>query len=252
MARARSKKAAPIRFRGAPFALSGVVAEAVDPLIDILVKLKIPKSRGGPIEAMATADVDPRVLRLTLPPDVAPGRYDAVATIEGEEVPAVVEVEPQPGLRVFPESLRIDAHAGDLVGVDVSVLNTGNVPIEMRTRQAFGIFLEGGLERALRQAYVARLEEGVRRIDVLAETLADSHGGLVKLKVTRGSGEIPPGELREVEMNLSVPAGLKPGHTYSGNWELASLVYPVRIAVAGKRAESPEDDDSDDREETVK
>ena len=102
--------------------------------------------------------------------------------------------------------------------------------------QTTGIFMEGGVERALHRAYVGRLESGQRRVDALAENLARAHGGLVKMRVQEGAGEIAPGEVRQLAVALEVPADLEGGRVYGGNWELANLVYPVTLRVLNAKA----------------
>ncbi|HZD03521.1 MAG TPA: hypothetical protein VE173_01345, partial [Longimicrobiales bacterium] len=160
----------------------------------------------------------------------------------GKERPVELEVEAAPGLRVIPEQLRIAARPGETVDVDLVVLNHGNVPVEVRRTQAIGIFMQGGVERALHRAYVEKLEEGQRRVDVLAENLAEAHAGLVRMRLRKGYGTVGPGELRELAVSLEVPAGAGSGRTYGGNWELANLVYPVTITVLEDGGgESPEE-----------
>lgn len=270
----------PIRFRGVPASLTAVVAQGLDPLSDPVVVLKGYPTKGDSTEVPVQVDLDPRILRMSLPADVAPGAYEAVLRVAsgngappevekpknkaasrgktkdaardsdsaatdsaGRDRPARVEVDAAPALRVIPEQLRVRAHPGDLVGTDLTVLNQGNVPVDLRRVQPFGVFLAGGLERALRRAYVDKLSKGERRVDVIADNLAEAHGGLVKMKLQKGSGTLAPGEMRSLEVTLEIPAGLAPGSTYAGNWELAGLVYPVTLTVEGAPPAPPEDEE---------
>ena len=281
----------PIRFRGVPASLTAVVAGGVDPLSDPVLVLKGYPKKGGSTEVPVQVDLDPRILRMSLPADVAPGAYEAVLRVasangappevekpkgsgtarkaeakakasikagdpEGEagetELPARVEVDAAPALRVIPEQLRLRAHPGDLVGTDLTLLNQGNVPVDLRRVQPFGVFLAGGLERALRRAYVDKLSKGERRVDVIADNLAEAHGGLVKMKLQKGSGTLAPGEMRSLEVTLEIPAGLAPGSTYAGNWELAGLVYPVTLTVEGAPPAPPEDEEPEKPEKPEK
>lgn len=270
----------PIRFRGVPASLTAVVAEGVDPLSEPVLVLKGYPDKGGSTEVPVQVDLDPRILRMSLPADVAPGAYEAVLRVAsgagappevekpknqavsraktkdaaqdsdsaatdsaGSDRPARVEVDAAPALRVIPEQLRLRAHPGDLVGTDLTLLNQGNVPVDLRRVQPFGVFLAGGLERALRRAYVDKLSKGERRVDVIADNLAEAHGGLVKMKLQKGSGTLAPGEMRSLEVTLEIPAGLAAGSTYAGNWELAGLVYPVTLTVEGAPPAPPEDEE---------
>jgi hypothetical protein len=281
----------PIRFRGVPASLTAVVAGGMDPLSDPVLVLKGYPKKGGSTEVPVQVDMDPRILRMSLPADVAPGAYEAllrVASANGgaaqaekpkgsgtarkaeakskagikagdpeggageTELPARVEVDAAPVLRVIPEQLRLRAHPGDLVGTDLTLLNQGNVPVDLRRVQPFGIFLAGGLERALRRAYVDKLSKGERRVDVIADNLAEAHGGLVKMKLQKGYGTLAPGEMRSLEVTLEIPAGLAAGSTYAGNWELAGLVYPVTLTVEGAPPAPPEDEQPENPEKPEK
>ena len=270
----------PIRFRGVPASLTAVVAEGLDPVSDPVLLLKGYPEKGSTTEVPVQVDLDPRILRMTLPADAAPGAYEAVLRVAsgngsppeaenpkgkagtraktkaaaqdsdraatdsaGTDRPARVEVDAAPALRVIPEQLRLRAHPGDQVATDLTLLNQGNVPVDLRRVQPFGIFLAGGLERALRRAYVDKLSKGERRVDVIADNLAEAHGGLVKMKLQNGYGALAPGELRSLEVMLELPAGLAAGSTYAGNWELAGLVYPVTVTVEGVPPAPPEDEE---------
>jgi hypothetical protein len=244
MARA-SAAIPPIRFRGIPASLAAVVAGG--PVVGDDLRLMIGVKGGEPIEAPVQGDFDPRILRVTLPQHTPPGVYDGVLIVDGERSREVrVEVDPSPQLHVVPEQLRIDAHNGDLVGTDVTMLNQGNVPVELRSVQAIGIFMSGGIERALRRAYVAQPAKNERRVDIIADSLADAHGGLLKVKLEKGAGSIRPGEVRELQLVIHVPKGLDPGALYGGNWELPGLVFPIAVQVAGEKEPEVRDDEHDD------
>lgn len=243
MATARGR-VSKVRFRGTPFGLSAVLDTPSRTTEPLPVHVAVPESQGGPIDTVAYVGDDARIARLTLPRTTPPGRYDGTLSVDGEERAMEVEVDAEADVRVFPEQLILYAHPGDLVGVDLTVLNLGNVPVEIRRVHAFGVFMEGGVERAIRKAYVAKLGKSQRRVDVLADTLAASHGGLVKLKITKGAGEVAPDGACDLEATLEIPGGVRPGSTYSGNWEIHNLVYPVKIVV-GEQGEPDEREDED-------
>jgi len=252
-----AKVAAPIRFRGIPASLTGVIPEGIDPELDLSVTLKAPRGREAKLEVSVQPDLDPRILRLALPAHVPPGSYPGTLSAGGREREIRLEVDASPLLRVVPEQLRIEAHPGDLVGVELTLLNQGNVPLELRGVQLFGIFMDGGVERALRLAYVRKLKEGERRVDILADNLAQAHGGLVKMKVQKGEGIAEPGALVALEVTLEVPKGLTRGVRYTGNWELPGLVYPVSILIPPVDDEEGKEDgkgkeDPKNRDEGVK
>lgn len=230
---ARASTSVPvIRFRGIPASLAAVVADPVAAADNMILTFK-PKGSRAPIEVVVQTDLDPRILRVTLPQELPPGVYEG--TLQRDEVkgPVQLEVDAAPLLHVVPEQLRIEAHNGDLVGADVTMLNQGNVPVDLRSLQVVGIFMNGGIERALRRAYVYQLRKNQRRVDILADSLADAHGGLLRIKLEKGEGAIQPGEARELQLVIHVPTGLDPGAMYGGNWELPGLVYPISVHIGG-------------------
>jgi hypothetical protein len=217
--------------------MAAVVPTPPDVASDMILSIDVGGSKRPATEVAVQTDFDPRILRLSLPADVAPGAYRGTLRVDDQERPAVVEVDPAPLLHVVPEQLRIQAHPGDLVGADLTLLNQGNVPVALRDVQAIGIFMSGGVERALRRAYVQKMADGQRRMDVIADSLADAHGGLVRMKIEEGAGDIGPGEVRELSVVLHLPSDMERGAMYGGNWELPGLVYPISIQVAGEPVE---------------
>ncbi len=235
----------PVHFRGIPSSLTGIVPEGLEAGSEIgLIVRGIGKER-EPLDVGVQSDPDPRVLRVLLPADVPPGRYAGELIVDGASRPAQVEIEPSPHLRVFPEQLRLAGRGGETLSRSLSILNAGNVPITIRKVQAFGVIRAGGIERALRRAYVSTLAVAERRIDVIAESLAEAHGGLVKMSLTAGAGELKQGELRSLDVRVKLPPDLAPGTEYGGNWELAGLVYPVTIHVLGTPGEQDESSEDD-------
>jgi hypothetical protein len=244
MAKATSRTAVDtVQFCGIPSSVTGVLPGATEPANEIVLTVRGIRGAKDAAEFSVQSDFDPRVLRLMLPPDVAPGSYAGELSVDGRAWPARVDVEAAPHLRVFPEQLRIAAGAGETVTRSLTILNAGNVTIALRTVHAIGVMLAGGIERALRRAYVSRPTDGQRRIDILADALAEAHGGLVKLSIVDGAGELPAGELRTIDVSMRIPEKLAAGADYTGNWELAGLVYPVTIQIAGSQDDSSDPHD---------
>ena len=240
---ARKKVERPLRFRGTPVSLTGVVPDRTDPEVDVEVGYR-PVGSKDEVEVAVSYDPDPRIVRLSLPARVAPGTYQGVLRLGDDERPVELEVEAAPALRVVPEQLRFEVHPGDLVGADLTLLNVGNVPVRLRTTQVFGSFMEGGVERALHQAYISSPEkEGRSRVDVLTDNLARAHPDLIRMKIREGSGDVEPGEMRELAVTLEIPADVQRGKMYRGNWEVANLVFPVTYTVLDDGKEEPEGDD---------
>lgn len=226
----------PVIFRGGPYGLTAVVTDATEALAEYECTIAGDGKRD--VLGVARPDVDPRVLRLVVPPRTPAGTYKGAVRIGAAEREAVFEVHAIPELRFFPERCHFRVAPGGKIRAEWHVLNNGNTPVEIRSMLAFGIFVDGGLEHALRQAYTSGLQEGQRRVDVLADRLAEAHGGLVKMSVAEGSGSLGIGELRRLKAELHLAEKLEAGKTYRGNLELPGLVYPMVFEVRDKERDS--------------
>jgi hypothetical protein len=158
-----------------------------------------------------------------------------VASIGGSERRVHLEVEPRVRLRMVPRETRVDVGADRRVEVRVRVANEGNAPAEIPRTSAFGVFELGGLDTAIGQTLRAELKTGERRVDRPMDELVEHHGGLVRVSVTAGAGELAAGANAELVATLEVPAGLTPGHSYEGVWPIANVSHRVVLTAAARR-----------------
>jgi len=159
--------------------------------------------------------------------------------VDGREHAVEIVVEPEVLLRLVPARLVFEASPGERVPFELTLVNSGNVAVDIRGAYAFGLFDVAGPERAIARL-VADTKEGQRRVDAFADAVADEHGGLIRVKVDAGEGTIEPGAATELKITIHVPDRVRPGHTYWGTWPLHNLKYYVRItgiAVARKGEE---------------
>ncbi|MGH7504392.1 MAG: hypothetical protein ACRELX_02020 [Longimicrobiales bacterium] len=224
----------PLRFRGMPGSLSAAVREGEPVARRVPIRFSKKAAAAllvGERVARASRLEGDLVLQLTLPPRTPPGTYEAVIDVGGRERPVVIEVEPEIELQIVPDQLTLRAAPGEHATVDLTFANTGNVAVEIRRAYAFGIFAAGGLERALHRTYVDERAEGERRVDYLFDRLAEEHGGLVRIAIEEGSGELKPGDTREVRATFRLPERLARGRTYTGTWPLHDVRYYIRLVV---------------------
>lgn len=186
--------------------------------------------RGLTVRTLERSGLDARRATLRLPRSTPPGTYQGSAEIEGQKIPIVAEVEERPRLEAEPRRVSVEVAPGGTATVDVTILNTGNVPCDLSGASTFCIFDGQGTEHALWAALTTDPPEGKQRIDVLLDDLAESHGGLVTMRVER-SAAIKPGESRDVRLTLRFSDRLTPGKRYGGSWRAAGLRIPVRVTI---------------------
>ncbi len=174
------------------------------------------------------------LLRIKLPFSTPPGAYKGTIQVGDKEFPIVVEVQPRSRLRLFPRTLRASAAPGSVVNANLTVLNTGNFVVNLEKEHRFCVFERGGIDRAFFVALASDPPTGERRIDRLANELAVSHGGRVRLEIESGSGAIAPGETRELHIALRLSDRLRSGQTYSGTWKVENTGLAIELQVSGR------------------
>lgn len=228
----RSQNDLPIlHFRGAPRALDSLVSIAYDevgptPRISIEDRAATPFLRGA-----FAFDVGGRAsrLHLSLSEGTPPGIYKGSAEMAGKSFPVEIHVEPYIHLALSPRQLILTGHAGQKQHVDLILGNSGNVPCEVGNTYAFGLYDVDGAERGIAAAFRDTEATGEKRVDRMLDELAGGYGGLLRVQVEEGQGRIAPGEIRPLRLNLHLPAGIKPGHTYTGTLALENLQYYVKV-----------------------
>jgi hypothetical protein len=227
----------PLRFRGGPTRLAAALHLTESDLAARSSVEVILKDAVGRIAVRPVTREDPRVslLRLRLPKTTPPGTYEGTVRVGDRLLPFVAEIEPRPHLRFFPGRLRITAAAGAMVDADLTLVNAGNVPVNIETKHTFCIFDGTGIDRAFFAALAEDKSQGEQRINRLLDELADLHGGLVRLRVEQGVGDIAPGETRELHVVLRFSDRLRPGRRYTGVWSLSNANYSIQINVTEGR-----------------
>jgi hypothetical protein len=187
------------------------------------------------------------LVKLRLPRDTPPGTYEGTVEVGGVEVPIVAQVEPRARLRFMPASLMIKAAPGAMIDADLTLVNSGNVAVTLEPKYTFCIYDGTGIERAFFVALTDEQAKGGQRLDKLMDELADSHGGLVRLIVERGAGEVAPGEARDLHVALRFSDHLRPDRIYGGGWTVATTNFYVQIEVIAKQPASKRDYEKEKR-----
>jgi len=188
------------------------------------------------VRPMVSAPQKYSLLRLRISKSTPPGTYFGGFDLEKHEVPVVVDVEPRENLRFIPTSLSIAATPGRTVEAEVTIVNTGNVDLHLRSEHTFCVFDTSGIDQAFFAALTDQNMSGGQRLERFMDELSVSHGGLVRLRL-KGGTTIPPGEAKKIQMALDCSHRLRPGHTYSGAWWLWNFQCSIQLAVIETKKE---------------
>ena len=221
-----------VRFEGPPTALNALVGVPGNYRQAIVVEVALPGMDSAlPVRALTApvGQTHTRV-RLVLAPSTPPGIYDATVHTPGGDISAVALVQERPYLTLTPSFLRIAVPPGGVADQHLTVYNGGNTSCEIGGAYAFGLFETSGLDRAVGaglQADVGALD----RLATMTDSVADSHGGLVRVTVREGSGVLDPGEARQLMTGLRFSDRLKAAAQYSATWRLYNLRTAVLVDV---------------------
>lgn len=223
----------PIRVRGTPRRLAGLISMPPDAggvevdVAGVAVESVSVRSLGQP-EAPERS-----WLRLALSASTRPGEYRGTIRLGGRKEAIALEVEPRTRLRMWPPRQVLRGRAGERVGASIIVANLGNTDCLLRAVDALGLYDTAGAERAVGRTFRTTRGEGSRILERLAEELAEGYGGLARVTVDAGAGELAPGEVRELVVAFHLPDELCPGRVYEGAWALPEVNHMVRVEVAG-------------------
>jgi hypothetical protein len=245
----KAKLAETVHFRGWPDRLTGAVELPASGPISLAVTLDLPNESvtPGPFYAQP---MDPPIgkeswIRVSLPTTTPPGAYRGTIQVGDQKHAATFEVEPRLSLRFIPGTLILRGRPGARVTARLTVVNSGNVAFEVRRAYAFGVSDVDGLERAFGETFRAKVPAGERLIDHFANKLAEAHGGLVRVQITKGPGSLDPGESRQLEAVFKLPDRMHPGRIYAGTWPLGHARYGVQIETTNG---VPSDEDEHEAE----
>jgi hypothetical protein len=229
------KASKTIKLRGSPTMLAAVFRPTHTTPGTLPVSLDLPESviQEAPLLAQVSpiGDKGAAAVQLQLPRSTPPGTYRGTVQVGDREHPIVVDVEPRTRLRIYPKRTSMQAHPGEKVSLDLNLVNEGNISCEVPRVSAFGLFEKHGLDRAIGYAFRAELETGERRIDRIVEEARKGHGGVVKLQIQKGAGELKPGDVCDLHGVLHIPDQVRPGRFYWGTWSLYNLNYKIEITT---------------------
>jgi hypothetical protein len=168
-------------------------------------------------------------------PYTPPGTYTADLSCGSQHEPVIVHVWERAGLQVDPGEIRLRGAAGEVLSTKVVVTNESNAT--QTCRDIALVFLEErnwvgrSLVFALRETkedegYQAYLDRVVRELKVSLTRPA-------RVTIRTGFSELQPGESRELELEITLPAELVKGRTYFGSTKFMSGKLIFRVECNG-------------------
>lgn len=169
-------------------------------------------------------------VRLVLAASTPPGSYEATVHTPGGDISGVALVQERQYLTLTPSLLRIAVPPSGEAEQHLAVYNGGNTPCEIGRAYAFGLFETAGLDRAVGVGLQADVS-GLDRLGVMTDSVADSHGGLVRVIVREGSGVLDPGAARQLVTTFRFSDRLRAGTRYAATWQLHNVRTAVLVDV---------------------
>jgi hypothetical protein len=226
-----------VAFRGPPHRLSSLVElpDRSEVLGEPTALLEGAEIRGLSVRQLTNKGRGFGKVTLRLSRSTPPGSYAGSVELGDTQVPVVVEVEPRPRVEASPSRLAAEVEPGGELEAAVTLLNVGNVPFEVPAASVFCVFDGSGIDHAFWAALQSAPADGEKRIDLLLDDLAESHGGLVEVRARTRPRTIAPGDARQVDLKLHFSDRLRPGHRYAGAWDADGLHLRVRVRVPAER-----------------
>jgi hypothetical protein len=237
MTPAASGGEAPLTFAGPPDLIEGIVP--VDPARRRDIRVYLAMDEGfEPVRALTAPAGDQTLVRLAPARAILPQEVRARVEVGDQSYEAVVVPGRQAQLECIPGRLDLDVEQPE-VDVTLTVVNLGNAPAEIPGASAFGLMTEGALDTAIGAGMLTQ-DQGVDRWGHIADTLAELHGGLVRVAVRSGAGTLGAGATTTLTAVFRLDIDrLNPRRQFVGTWVIATLKVPVTVRRRNPKASPP-------------
>lgn len=166
-----------------------------------------------------------------LPHSTPPGAYKATLKCEEKEFEVEIEVQEKRRLRIHPINIHIEGKPSAKITSHLLFSNKGNVPIEIPDKSIVGIYDDDGIETAFASAYKMESNDAMQLVQKFVEKLRAGHGGLLKIRLLEGAGQLPANTQQAVKAEFQISESVKPGHSYHGVWSIGPAEYAITVTV---------------------
>lgn len=181
---------------------------------------------------------------LELPPDTAPGRYQATLACGQQSVRLEVEVEASEELEIGPSHLKVRGASGDRMERRLTLVNSGNLPVDLGKIAIVWLHESDWIGRAL--IFALRASRDTDNYEDFANRLLHEfrHSLVPPTRIELEppiTGTLAPGTKLERTLKLTLPPGLKKGRRYIGFIRLNDKrVWMELYCSGGERASGGE------------
>lgn len=170
-------------------------------------------------------------LKLRLPQAVPPGTYAAQIKTDKGSLPLQIQVEEKKRLHISPVTLALSGHPGGTIHAQLLIVNLGNVPVDIPSRDVVGIYDDDGMEVAFASTYRVESDDPLVLLKHFIGKLREGHGGLTIIQVLEGAGELAPNAQVSVALEITLSDSVKPNHNYHCVWSLGPVEYAITISI---------------------
>jgi hypothetical protein len=181
-------------------------------------------------------------VRITVPGQAPPGRYEGELIVAGEALGVVLHVVEEYDLDVAPAEVVLENAAGDRTVRQIVCTNRGNVPLWIGEIGAVVLDDELTTCRSLRAVTAAWPDDGGEHdaVDRFVDLYVKEgwknvveHSGVLRVHTAGGPREIAPGETELVDLEITLPDRLEPRTRYTAvaplyTTDLTFRIVPVR------------------------
>ena len=178
-------------------------------------------------------------IRARIGRDAPPGEYQVRLVADGVEMPVRLNIPERARLRIKPGSVQVSGAVGTTVSAKVTVINSGNTPMQVPKGGVAGLFASDGLASAFSTAYESAAEDPNEVFGAFINRLRHSYLGLMRLAFsTDEKGPLLPGESRIVTARFTIPQPKTPtvpigkGRKFHATFVLECCRLKARLTLA--------------------
>jgi hypothetical protein len=176
---------------------------------------------------------------LPIPLQTPPGRYTAVAVVDGREVPVTVDVLESWDITVIPTEISLKLAKGSRATIPIQLTNRGNMSWSL-PRAAFAPLSErDGLHRNAFLALKNAPEASAQSVaDEFVKRMQETEVEPARIEIRSGVESLSPGATEEVEIEITLPDNLKKNRLYDGSISFERSHLRLDIEILNHSAQS--------------